>query len=333
MKPTIAQTGQAGHGPNIGHGFVKYIVIDQAGRELAPVVFPAQIAKVGAHVSGSLVKSAQVAVAGVSYWTGDDATQSQHVITRLAQERLADPAFIPALLAGALGRLGSLNGSAAGVCVAGLPATWAQDKAKCQQLGERLRAGYSHYSRIKVIAEPLGLVYSQLLDGAGEIATDQGLAESRIAVVDIGHLTVDTAIINRLAPEAAGLDTFNLGTSRPLAEIRAALGAAFDVELSLHDTDMAIRRQALRVGGRDQALPAGWDSPLIEHGETIATRLQERWGKGHQFEAILVGGGGAEVEPLVAAIERKFANALRIEKPQTAIARGYARLARRLGRG
>ena len=37
----------AGHGPNLGHGYVKYIIIDGHGRELAPIIFPAQIARRG----------------------------------------------------------------------------------------------------------------------------------------------------------------------------------------------------------------------------------------------------------------------------------------------
>ncbi|NJO83639.1 MAG: hypothetical protein HC828_13095 [Blastochloris sp.] len=56
----------------------------------------------------------------------------------------------------------------------------------------------------------------------------------------------------------------------------------------------------------------------------------ETWGSGAQFDAILIGGGGAEVEPLVAAIQKRFAHAHAVAQPQTAIARGYARLARRL---
>ncbi|NJO82358.1 MAG: hypothetical protein HC828_05770 [Blastochloris sp.] len=47
----------SGHGPNIGHGYVKYVVIDSHGQELPPLIFPAMIsAPVAAsqeHCAGS----------------------------------------------------------------------------------------------------------------------------------------------------------------------------------------------------------------------------------------------------------------------------------------
>lgn len=322
----------AGHGPNIGHGFVKYVVIDQAGAELPPVVFPAVTARAGRQVSGALVRVESVDAAGERWWVGDDALLSPSPLTILAQERLSDPAFLPALLRGALQRLGPLNGSAGGTCVTGLPATWAADPAKARQLGDRFRAATSQYGGIKVIAEPLGLVYSALLDNHGEVAGDAALSEGTIAVVDLGHHTVDTAIIRRLAPAPSGLNTFTLGTSRPLREIRARLSASFERELSLYETDLAVRAGALAIGGRERPLPGGWDQPLRENGATIAARLVEEWGSGAQLDAILLGGGGAEEPRVVAAIQARFPHAITVHAPQTAIARGYARLARRLAR-
>lgn len=323
----------AGHGPNIGHGFVKYVVIDQAGTELPPIVFPAVTARAGRQVSGALVRVESVEAAGERWWVGEDALLSPSPLTLLAQERLSDPAFLPALLRGTLRRLGNLNGSAGGTCVTGLPATWAADPEKARQLGERLRSATGQYGGIKVIAEPLGLVYSALLDNHGEIAGDTALSSGNIAVADLGHHTVDTAVIRQLAPVPSGLNTFTLGTSRPLREIRARLSATFERELSLYETDLAVRAGTLSVGGLERHLPAGWDQPLRENGATIAARLVEEWGSGAQFDAILLGGGGAEEPRLVAAIRARFPNAVTVPAPQTAIARGYARFARRLARG
>lgn len=92
-----------------------------------------------------------------------------------------------------------------------------------------------------------------------------------------------------------------------------------------------MRAQALLVAGQPRPLPREWDRPLLQNGEAIVARLVEAWGSGAQFETILIGGGGAELAPLVTAIQRRFTHARPVEQPQTAIARGYARLARRLG--
>lgn len=321
----------AGHGPNLGHGYSKYVVIDERGVELPPVVFPAVTARAGRRVSGALVQVETVEAAGERWWVGEDALLSPSPLTLLAQERLGDPAFIPALLRSALRRLGDLNGSAAGYCVTGLPATWAADVEKARRLGERLRAATGQYTGIRVIAEPLGLVYSALLDNHGEIVGDTVLSSGTVAVVDLGHLTVDTAVIKQLAPVPSGLNTFALGTARPLREIRAALSAMFERELTLHEADLAVRSGTLSVAGQPRSLPPGWDRPLLENSTAIAARLVEEWGSGAQFDLVLVGGGGAEEPRLIEAIQARFPHAAPVGRPQTAIARGYAKLARRLG--
>ena len=321
----------AGHGPNIGHGYVKYIVIDEHGQELPPVIFPAHLARASGPVSGALTAVHAVELNGMRFWAGDDAQYAPSAQTILAQERLSDPVFIPALVASAISRLGYLNGAGIGVCVSGLPATWAADADKARLLGARLRAGVgaAMYERITVIAEPLGLAYAALLDNDGQVVGDPAFAAGRIGVVDLGHLTVDRSEILRLAPVKAAMDTYGLGTKNPLIQIRARLSAHVERELSLVETDMAIRSGAVQVAGRPVPLPLGWDRPLIENGQAVRDRLVEAWGAGNHLDVILLGGGGAELDPLTSAIMASFPHAMVVEEPQTAIARGYARLARR----
>jgi hypothetical protein len=322
-------TTLAGHGPNIGHGFVKYVIIDNHGAELEPIVFPAQVARASGVVAGALSQIATVQLDGLQLWVGDDAQYATSAQTILSQERLSDPLFIPALVAGALARFGHLNGASAGVCVSGLPATWAEDLDKARALGARLRAGSPHYRKITVIPEPLGLAYAALLDNNGQVAGDSALANGRIATVDLGHLTVDRAELLRLAPIKSALDTYALGTKGPLGQIRARLSAHVERELTLVETDLAIRHGVVRVAGRDVPLPSGWDRPLVENGQAVRDRLVEAWGSGNQFEVILLGGGGAELPQITEAIMASFPHAMVVDRPQTAIARGYARLARR----
>jgi hypothetical protein len=330
MKGSIA-VPIAGHGPNIGHGFVKYILIDEHGVEHEPVIFPALVARASRAVAGGLAQATSVEFGGKHWWVGDDALLSPTPITILVQDRLSDATFIPTLVRGAMNRLEALNGSTNGTCVTGLPATWALDTEKAQQLGERLRSVSPIYRWIRVIPEPLGLIYSLLLDNHGHLVGDPVLTSGKVAIIDIGHHTVDIAVIQRMVPVPAALDTYQLGTARPLQQIRAQLARVFECDLTLFETDQAVRREGLNVAGRFQPLPAAWDRPLREYGDLIATRLVEAWGRGSQFDTILIGGGGAELPPLVAAIQQRFAHAQLVEQPQTAVARGYARLARRLG--
>lgn len=322
----------AGHGPNLGHGFVKYVVIDGRGRELDPVVFPAQLARAQKKVAGAIDHVAAVEAGGEWWWTGEDAAHAPTPLTMIGQERLHHPTFIPALLRGGFQRLGdALQQAVPGTCVTGLPAVWAQDTGLAGALGARLRAATTAYTTIRVIAEPVGAMYAELLNDDGETAGDTALQAGRIGVVDLGHHTVDIAVLYRGLPVPSSLETWQLGTVGPLRQIRAQLGAATERELSLYEADLAVRHEQIAVRGRSRPLPDGWDGPLRAQGAALSSRLREAWGSGAQLDAILIAGGGAEERRLTTPILEAYPHSAIIDRPQTAIARGYARLARRLG--
>jgi hypothetical protein len=317
------------HGANIGHGYVKYLIIDEHGNEHPPIVFPALLAPASRSVAGAIQQTSVVQVGEHAYWVGNDALFADAPLTNLSQQRLTHPTFIPVLVQHVFQQVQG-NGSLAGSCVTGLPATWAQDVEKAQALGARLRSATGCYTTIKVIPEPLGMVYSVLLDPAGQTADDPTLIAGRIGIIDIGHHTIDICVVDTLRPLADTLDTYQMGSAHPLTRIRSRLSAAFERDLSLHATDQAVRQHTLTIAGRSRTLPAGWDQPLIAHGEAVAARLTEAWGSGSQLDAVLIGGGGAELPQLVTPIRQQFAHAQVVPDPQLAIARGYARLARRL---
>ncbi len=320
----------AGHGPNLGNGYVKYVVIDQTGQEQPPVVFPATIARAQHTTDGALRQTLTVTVGEQDWWTGDDTRMSSTPLTLLSQERLTDPVFIPALLLGALARMPRVQGAAPSACVTGLPATWSQERSKMQHMGDRVASAGYPYRSIHVIAEPVGLVYAEWLDTNGRIVGDSALECGRIGVIDLGHLTVDLAIIEHGKPVSESLDTYQLGTAHPLRQIRGRLSAQFDLDLTLHQADQAVQQERLRVAGTYRPLPDGWDQPLLTNAEAIVSRLVGTWGTGGNLDAILIGGGGAAQERIVTAIIDQFPHAQVVPDPQTAIARGYARLARRI---
>ncbi len=216
------------------------------------------------------------------------------------------------------------------MCVSGLPATWSIDRTLATALAERLRAA-ARLGKVKIIAEPLGLIYAALLDNNGEIAGDERLQGGTVAVVDLGHQTVDVAVMERMIPQAGSLATYEFGTTRPLHTIQQRLQVAFNVQLSPYRVDQAVRTGRLQVGAIDEALPPGWDKPLRENAKNIVTKLVEAWGSGLQFDVIVVGGGGSEVPLIAHAIQERFpSNTHVVADGQMAIALGYARLARLL---
>ncbi len=334
MSATI---GTPGLGINPGHGFVKIVVLaDGYARQI--IVIPSIVAPAHKQLVGALRKIEAVDVAGGSWWVGEDAMLSNHVRTVLKQDRMFDSSFIPALVKGALSRVQG-NGIpaeeliASAKVVTGLPATWSTDSELCRALIQRLKTATGNLNlRARVIAEPLAIVYAKLLDDAGEVVGDPVLQGGKVAVIDLGHHTVDVGVIDAMRPQPQTLATFQLGTAKPLAAIKQRLAARFEIDFPLHAVDLAVRTGTIKVAGKTTNLLAGWDQPLRENGATIAVQLGELWGNGAQFDAILIGGGGSAVPAITSAILNQFAQAEIVPEGQITVALGYARLARRFGR-
>lgn len=223
-------------GVNPGHGFVK-IVLLQDGHEPQHVVMPAWVAQAQQQLAGSIrmVPTVEVEKFG-SFWTGEDALISKTPLRALNQERVKDAIFIPALVKGALAKF-PRNGQVIeellpqAQCISGLPATWSMDRELATALRDHLKTvGFDKH--IRVIAEPLGLIYAMLFDNDGTIVGDTRFQQGRVAVVDLGHHTIDVAVMQRLVPEPDSLATFQLGTARALHDVQQALSRQFDVDNS-----------------------------------------------------------------------------------------------------
>jgi plasmid segregation protein ParM len=322
---------QQAFGINVGHGYTKLLVLDDAGQETVSVVLPSMTAPAEQAFAGAVAEGATVQMGDTVFWVGADAELAAHPRTELSVSRLGDACFLPALIKGAWAQ-SRLNGTMSGYCVTGLPANQ-HDRNRATALAERIREavpGVFGLDQIEVIAEPVGVLYGELLTSQGEMSGDDLLAEGRVGVIDCGHLTVDVAEVLARRPVAGALDTWELGTVRPLSTIRAAL--ASKRELTLYQIDQAIRAGGIRVRGEFFALSdllgSTWDAPLQANGRDIAARLVERWGSGTHLDAVLIGGGGAALPQITRAIQERFSQAHVVPDPQMAVARGYARLAR-----
>lgn len=315
-------------GLNIGHAYVKATLLSPAGADHT-TVFPSLLAPAGQTAAGSLRDISQVSYGGSIYWVGEDALlASATPTTLLTQDRLTHATFLPVLVIEALNRLALWEQP--GVCVTGLPATWML-KERAEALGARLREatqGKDVFQRIQVVPEPLGLLFSAMLDAQGQ-PTNLYNAQ-HVGFLDLGHHTVDGGVAVRQKVANESLFTFNLGSSKPLGQLRGLLTAAFDREFTLFETDEAVRRGGVFVRGKLLDLPTGWQTIFQRNAEAIVTRLQEQWGNGGHLDAILIGGGGAEQPVVTDMLTNAYPHALIVHEPQLAIARGYARLALRL---
>jgi hypothetical protein len=325
--PTTITTS---YGLNIGHGFVKSVVSSLASADDGHiVVFPSQIAPAPAAVEGACSDRARYEAGGAQWFAGYEAP-SRSAQTLLSSQRLSSPVFVPVLTQAALDAHGATQ---LGYCVTGLPATWSLDPQKCRQLAERLRQGTDLFAKIRVIAEPLGLIHALSLNSVGDVTGDPALRDGVVLVVDWGFHTLDLAIVDRLFPDRTTFRTFDLGMARALVQIQAQLQAVFGRDYSLHEVDEAVRSREIKAAGGWHPLPAGWDAPIVQLGVDAVGRITESVGLGAGVDLLLLGGGSVGDPRLAEALIAAFPNSLIDHEPQTAIARGYRNLGMRFVRG
>jgi molecular chaperone DnaK (HSP70) len=93
--------------------------------------------------------------------------------------------------------------------VTGLPATWSTDSDLWRALIQRLKIATGNPDlEARVIAEPLAIVYVKLLNNDGDVVGDPVLQQGKVAVIDLGHHTVDVGVIDAMRPQTHTLATF-----------------------------------------------------------------------------------------------------------------------------
>lgn len=324
------------HGLNIGHGYTKYVVIDEQGNVLPPLVFPSQVAAAENASAGAILTAQTVEVGGAAWWTGEDAGRLGSPIVKLGHDRLTDPIYIPALALAAHDRMG-LNGQGqGGYCVTGLPGSWAEDQDMCRTLYDQVKKALpGYFGKVLVIAEQEALCYARMLDNNGQIVGDSRYADGRGLSIDLGHHTDDAGKLDRARRVKGSFNTYRTGTARALGQVKNLLMARFDRDFSLHDADMAVRNRAVTLGGgRTADLPRDWDRFFIDNATDLVNALGLDYGNGGDLDYALLGGGGALNEFKVDAITKAYPFAEVVSDPdiggdpQLAIALGYARVAR-----
>lgn len=304
------------------------------------VTMPSAIAPAQTAVAGGMGTVTSVRAANRSWWVGNDALLSDTgIITSQGQQRLSDPAFLPAMVKGSLRLLQEQIDIAArsasiqpvplgpGMCVTGLPAEWQRNEDYCVALGQRMREGSDLFvGPITVLSEPVAILYAAILTKNGELTGDPAWLKGRVGCVDLGHHTNDyQTVARRVALAEEQYSSPDEGMRKPLARIRGLLQSHAKRGLTIHATDMAVRQGFVTVGNTQVPLPAHWDTPLIEYANGIAGYMLEIWGSGSQFDALIIAGGGSEVEVVRERIRANFPQAIFVSNGQMAIAQGYAR--------
>jgi plasmid segregation protein ParM len=188
-----------------------------------------------------------------------------------------------------------------------------------------------HVASVRVVPQAWGAVLALLLDDNGRIVRPE-LVDEKIAVLDIGGHTVNALSVNGLSdvPEESK------GTERGAWNVMRAVRGYLDAEhrglsrLKDHEVmQAAIAGQVYDQDRRVDLRPVV--APILEDiGTEIVDTAEQYWGPGAAtFRQVLVCGGGAYLWG--ERVKRAFRQAVVLERPEMANARGFYRFAVHVG--
>ncbi|RLC79501.1 MAG: hypothetical protein DRJ03_23395 [Chloroflexi bacterium] len=191
-----------------------------------------------------------------------------------------------------------------------------------QVLWQGKRARRFQVTHVYTIPQGVGALFALVLDRRGRLA-DGDLAGGRVAIIDIGMLTTNFILADRLRYVETGSDSITSGMSEPLTKIAKQLNREYGLNWGqqLGRVDQAVRARSVKVYG-EQVDIAGLIGPHIDSlASTILAKARMLWSDGSDLEAVVLTGGGS----------REIASYLRRVYPHTRMASGDPQFANVMG--
>lgn len=183
---------------------------------------------------------------------------------------------------------------------------------------------------VHVLPQPLGTVFSQVLDDHGNL-TDPRQAESRIGVLDIGFRTSDYFTLQGFEVIPAQCLTRNSGIAELLLDVSREIAGRYGVEADPHGLNDALLRRSLPVGPHTVDITAIVDPLLDRHAEAILAHGRMLWGdEARGLQVLWLTGGGAQL--LGARLQPLAPHATLVANPRIQNAVGYYRFGCRLAK-
>lgn len=152
-----------------------------------------------------------------------------------------------------------------------------------------------------IVPQAFGSLLYLVLDRRGRLI-DNDLAGGRVGIVDIGTLTTNFVLADRLRYVEVQSDSITTGMAESLRKIAKELRDQYSLDwtLQLPRVDRAVRERVVEVYG-DRVNIAGLVDPHLEAlAETIVSKARSLWGGGADLRAVvLTGGGSLELAPYV----------------------------------
>ena len=145
--------------------------------------------------------------------------------------------------------------------------------------------------RCKVIPQPFGTVFNQLLDKYGNIQ-DKELASMNIGIIDVGFRTTDYAVANKLefVDKLSSSSTTALSTAYKL--ISRKLKEHYDINKPIHQLDSIIRNGSFTYNGKEIDITDLIDKAFSLTVENIISEINTLWPEIWEMDKIFITGGG-----------------------------------------
>ncbi|MFW6016892.1 MAG: hypothetical protein ACOCRK_10680, partial [bacterium] len=177
----------------------------------------------------------------------------------------------------------------------------------------------------KVIPQPFGTIFDQLLDLDGEILKPD-YANINVGVIDIGFRTSDFAVANQLEYMDRMSSSSNIALSSAYKLIARELNSEFGITKPLYQLDQVVRERKIIIKGEEIGL-----SPLIEKSfeltsQNIISEISLLWNV-WELEVILITGGGGIA--LYDYLSTQLDNTTPVKSGQFSNVSGYLKMANR----
>lgn len=194
--------------------------------------------------------------------------------------------------------------------------------------GELLNRKYLTIAAVKVLPQPMGTFFDNLLNENGEIVNSK-LATENVGIIDIGYNTLDFAridnfdFINPRSTSYSGLGIFSAYQNLSV-EIYRNLG----IEIPPEQIEAIIRKGEMNISGRQISLEQFKQNAFTETARQIISRVKSFWPDRWSLDKIIISGGGASL--LGEFLIQEFQQASIGTNPMFANVSGYKKFGRRV---
>lgn len=157
---------------------------------------------------------------------------------------------------------------------------------------------------VYIMPQAFGALFSLVLDRRGKLA-DSDLAAGRVGIIDIGTLTTNYILSDRLRYVEVGSDSITTGTSEALRKIAKDLRDRYGLDwtLQLGKVDRAVRAGQVEIQGQPIDIADLVRPHFDAIADTITAHARTLWGAGVDLKAVVVTGGGSyKLAPHIASV-------------------------------